>query len=125
MSEVRSGSTRKFGIDLVGDVEWGTHLCEFYQTKKDLIDILVPYFAEGLRNNEFCVWVTSPPLEATEARRALRKVVPDLDVFIEKGQIEIVPYSSWYLVGGKFEADRVLQGWVDKETSALDRGVVG
>lgn len=36
---------RKFGIDIVGDVAWGTHFCQFYQTKQDLIDILVPYFA--------------------------------------------------------------------------------
>jgi uncharacterized DUF497 family protein len=29
---------RKTGIDVIGDVPWGTHFCLFYQTKKDLID---------------------------------------------------------------------------------------
>jgi hypothetical protein len=49
-------TARKFGLDFVGDIPWGAHLCQFYDTKHDLIDIFVPYFAEGLRNNEACVW---------------------------------------------------------------------
>jgi len=38
------GQLRKFGIDIVGDIPWGTHFCQFYQTKEDLIDILCPLF---------------------------------------------------------------------------------
>jgi PAS domain S-box-containing protein len=116
---------RKFGLDMVGDVPWGTHLCQFYQTKEDLIDILVPYFAEGLRGNEFCMWVTSPPLEVEEAEAALRKAVPDLDLYLQKGQIEILSYKDWYLLGGTFDSDRVLRGWVEKEKAALRRGFDG
>ena len=65
------------------------------------------------------MWVTSPPLEVAEAKEALRKAVPDLDRYLQKGQIEIVSYKDWYLLGGKFDADRVLQGWVKKETDAI------
>ena len=122
---LKSDKLRKFGLDLVGDVPWGTHLCQFYETKEDLIDILVPYFAEGLRNNEFCIWITSPPLEVEEAKVALKKAVPDLDQYIQKGQIEILPYTEWYLLGGEFDADRVLQGWVEKEKDTLSRGLEG
>ncbi len=118
-------SVRKFGIELVGSVPWGTHLCQFYESKQDLIDILVPYFTEGLRGNEFCMWVTSPPLEAEEAKEALRKAVPDLDRYVKKGQIEIVSYMDWYLLGGKFDSDKVLQGWVKKETDAIKHGFEG
>ena len=66
-------SLRKSGIDIVGDVPWGTHFCQFYQTKEDLMDILVPYFKEGLENNEFCLWITSQPLEVEEAKEVLGK----------------------------------------------------
>jgi len=41
---------RSSGIDIIGDVPWGTHFCQFYQTKEDLMDILVPYFKAGLEN---------------------------------------------------------------------------
>ncbi len=35
---------RYSGIGIIGDLSWGTHFCQFYQTREDLIDILVPYF---------------------------------------------------------------------------------
>jgi hypothetical protein len=65
---------RESGIPVIGDVPWGTHFCQFYYTKQDLADILVPYFKAGLENNEFCMWVTSEPLRVEDARRALKKV---------------------------------------------------
>jgi len=44
---------RRSGLELIGDVPWGTHFCQFYETKQDLIDTLVPYFRAGLEDNEF------------------------------------------------------------------------
>ncbi len=125
VDKMETAALRKSGIEVLGNIPWGTHLCQFYETKEDLIDILVPYFAEGLRNNELCIWITSPPLEAEEASLALQKEVPELEKYIRKGQIEIVPYTVWYLFGGEFDLERVLQGWVDKERNALDRGFDG
>jgi signal transduction histidine kinase len=116
---------RELGIDILGQASWGTHLCQFYQTKEDLIEILVPYFKEGLENNEFCMWVTSAPLTGEDAKRSLQSVVKDLDSYIEKGQIEILDASQWYTKSGRFEADKVLQGWVAKEDEALKRGFDG
>jgi len=116
---------RKSGIEIMGDIAWGTHLCQFYQTKDDLIDILVPYFKAGLENNEFCMWVTSEPLGVKEAKASLGKAVRDLDDYIAKGQLKIVDYSQWYTKSGNFDADEVLQGWVKEENQALERGFDG
>jgi PAS domain-containing protein len=116
---------RKTGIDIIGDAPWGTHLCQFYETREDLVDILVPYFKAGLENNEFCMWITSEPLKVEDAKAALKKVVKNLDHFIKKGQIEILDYSEWYTKSGKFDANNVLQGWVEKENQALKRGYDG
>jgi PAS domain S-box-containing protein len=71
------------------------------------------------------MWITSPPLEVEEAREALQKAVPDLDEYFKKGQIEITSYNNGYLLGGKFDSNRVLQGWVEKEKLALKRGFEG
>jgi PAS domain S-box-containing protein len=120
-----SESLRKTGIGIVGDVPWGTHFCQFYRTGQDLLDILVPYFSEGLRNNEFCMWVTSEPLEADAARAALAKAMPDLKDRERKGQIEIIPHTDWYLKGGSFDAGRVLDGWAKKLDAALAAGYEG
>jgi len=116
---------RKTGIEIVGDVLWGTHFCQFYQNKEDLIDILIPYFNTGLKNNEFCMWVTSEPLDEEEVKKAMRKVLPDFDQYLRKGQIEIIPYTKWYLEGGTFDAQRVLHSWVDKLNQALAKGFDG
>ncbi len=116
---------RKTGIELIGNTPWGTHFCQFYQTKEDLISILVPYFKAGLENNEFCMWVTSEPLNVEDAAKALKKEVKDLDDYIKKGRIEILDYSQWYTKSGHFDSDEVLQGWVEKESQARKRGFDG
>ena len=137
---------RKSGISVVGDVPWGTHFCHFYETKEDLLDILVPYFKIGLENGEFCIWVVSDPLGEAEARDALRQAVPEADRYLAAGHIEIVPHTlfpssrqrtpsaenieiiphtDWYLKGGAFIAERVLNGWNQKLADALAKGYAG
>jgi len=115
-------SLRQSGIDLVGNVPWGTHFCQFYQTQQDMLDVLVPYFKTGLLHNEFCMWVTATPLGADDAKAALSAAVPDLLERIALGQIEILPHSEWYLKDGGFDAGRVLSGWVEKLDKALENG---
>lgn len=120
-----TGALRDSGLNMLGEVAWGAHFCQFYQTREDLLDVLVPYFRAGLENNEFCMWIASQPLQAAEARTALASVVPDLDQRIAAGQIEILDYHQWYVLDGRFDADRVLRGWVDKLEAALQRGFEG
>src|SRR5665647_851982 len=116
---------RKSGIDIIGDVPWGTHFCQFYQTKEDLMDILVPYFKAGLENNEFCIWITAQALEVEEAKETLKKAVPDFDVYLESRQIEIVPYTHWYVNEDVFNSERALKDFVEKTNQALASGYDG
>jgi MEDS: MEthanogen/methylotroph, DcmR Sensory domain len=44
---------RKTGIGPLGEISWGTHFCHFYESKEDLLDVVVPFFKAGLENNEF------------------------------------------------------------------------
>ncbi|RPJ55843.1 MAG: ATPase, partial [Acidobacteria bacterium] len=116
---------RKTGIDIIGDAPWGTHFCQFYRARRDLTSILVPYFKAGLENNEYCMWVTSAPLTDRQAKSSLRRAMPEFDDYVERGQIEVLPYSEWYLKGGTFDMDRVLTGWLEKLEKALGRGFEG
>jgi PAS domain-containing protein len=45
--------------------------------------------------------------------------------YLEKGQIEIIPYTHWYVIEGAFDSDRVLNGWVEKLNQALVNGYDG
>ncbi len=116
---------RHTGLEVIGDVPWGTHFCQFYEDRQDLADLLVPYFAAGLENNEFCMWVTSEPLNVEDAKAAMRAAVPGFDRCVEAGQIKIIDYRDWYTVGGVFDADRVLRGWVEELRAAQARGLDG
>ena len=119
------GQSRKSGIEIIGDVPWGTHICQFYQTKEDLMEILVTYFKAGLENNEFCLWVTSQPVEVEDAKDALRKAIPDFSTYLEKRQIEIIPYTDWFIKGGIFDSKRVSNSRFEKLNNALDSGYEG
>lgn len=118
-------SPRKSGIDIIGEVPWGTHFCQFYRKPQDLLDVLVPYFKAGLENNEFCIWITSEPLGTARARRAMQRNVPEFEKYLSRGQIEIIPYTDWYIQDGTFDEDRVLRDWADKVEQALTRGFSG
>lgn len=115
---------RKSGIALIGDLPWGSHFCQFYTTKKDLLDVLIPYFRAGLENNELCVWVTSDFLTSEDALKAMKKV-PGFSEYLTKGQIEIFPYTDWYLKGGSFDLKRTLNMWMEKHDEALSKGFAG
>jgi signal transduction histidine kinase/CheY-like chemotaxis protein len=116
---------RESGITAVGSIPWGTHFCQFYRTKEDLAETLVPYFEAGLKANESCLWVTSERLEADIAEDLMINAVPDFKHRLSSGQIQIISIKDWYKPGQSFNADSVLQGWVDKEAESKAKGFSG
>ena len=116
---------RKYGIDVIGNRYWGTHICQFYQKEEDLIDILTPYFKSGLENNEFCLWITSQLSEIEETKEAWRRDIPYFDTYLENGQIEFISYTHWYLKDGSFDSASTLNGWVEILDQALNNGYDG
>ncbi len=114
------------GIDVLETVSWGTHMCNFYDTKQDLLDILVPFFKAGLENNELCLWITANPfLTSEETKDELRKMIPGIDANFENRDIEILSDKEWYLVEDKFNPELVFKGWLDKLEWALGNGYTG
>ena len=64
---------RKSGIDVIGDMPWGTHFCLFYETKEDLLDTLISYCKAGLESEEFCLWVVAEPLTIARSQRCAER----------------------------------------------------
>lgn len=116
---------RATGIDVIGYTAWGTHLCNFFETKQDLLDMLVPYFKAGLESNEFCLWITSDPVTVDDAIRALAIAIPTIDKYISQKKIEILSYSDWYLNDGIFYVERITNLWFEKLNQALSAGYDG
>src|SRR5947209_18075907 len=103
---------RNSGIEVLGDIPWGTHFCQFYETKEDLLELLVPFFKAGLENNEYCLWILCELVSEEEAFHALQNAVPDLTDYMEKRSIEIFTCRDWYAGSGKFDAKLVNNVWL-------------
>lgn len=116
---------RKTGIDILGSVPWGTHFCQMYHSKNDLVDILVPYFKAGLESNEYCLWITSAPLDDTQAYEAMKKAVPGVERYLARGQMEIIPHTQWYFREGSFKPEAVLEASLDKFNRIRGAGYEG
>jgi PAS domain S-box-containing protein len=116
---------RKTGVEVVGDIPWGTHFCLFYETRADLLETLVSYCKVGLENQEFCFWVVAEPLTAEDATHALERAVPGFDQYLADQSIEIVAARDWYLQDGVFDLNRVISGWNEKLARASARGYAG
>jgi C4-dicarboxylate-specific signal transduction histidine kinase len=117
--------TRKTGIDVVGDMPWGTHFCLFYDTKEDLLDITSSYCKAGLEGGEFFLWVVADPLTTEDAKESLKRTMPDFEQYQDTSSIEIVTARDWYLQGGGFDRERVAKGWLKKLSWASGRGYAG
>jgi hypothetical protein len=106
---------------MIVKMPWASHFSHFYLTRKELIDIVVSYFKAGLESNEFCICVTAEPLIAEEIRKTMAESVPDFSKYLERGQIEILPYTRWYL-NGSFNLQRILDAYNERLNEALAKG---
>ena len=116
---------RKTGIDVLGDIPWGTHFCHFYQTKKDFVELLTAYFKTGLENNEYCLWAISNPFNVEKVMTSLKQSIPDFDDHLARRSFEIIPITESYLKDGKFNPKEIVNEWVRRLQNALDRGYDG
>ena len=118
---------RDTGLKAVGEVPFGTHFCIFYETKKDLLDILVPYFRAGVEGNELCVCYGGSYEFHTipEAKRRLSKKLPELDDLLECGKVEILARKDWFGVAGNVSLPKTLDRFQKKVAYALRRGFSG
>jgi signal transduction histidine kinase len=116
---------RSTGLDVLGDRPWGSHFCLFFDTKEDLLEMLVPYFKTGLANKEFCFWVLADPLTEDDARRALTRAIPSSDRYLVDKHMEFIPGEECYLNGGAFNLDRVTTEWGERLDRALSAGYDG
>jgi len=109
------------------DLKWGERICHLYNTKEELLEVLVPYFADGLRSHECCVWITSEGLTVEEAREALSRSVPELNRFEESQQLMILAPDQEHLTvkSPQKRLKKLLCAMVARVETARSRGFDG
>jgi signal transduction histidine kinase len=116
---------RPSGIVVVGDVPWGTHLCHFYETDQDLLEVSIAFLRAGLEGGEYCLWTVSEPLSVQAAWVALEAAVSPADRGRLRERVEIVPSAESYLTDGKVDLSRAVEGWRRRLDRALGWGHPG
>jgi DNA-binding CsgD family transcriptional regulator len=121
------GAERETGLKAVGRVPSGSHFCIFYETKRDLLDILVPYFKTGLEANELCLWIVTPYefLSVEEATEALRQRLPDIDDYLRSEQLTVVRHTDWFAGNGISDTSQGVRRFRRKSAEAERRGLSG
>ena len=114
------------GLPAVGRVPWGSHFCIFFETKKDLLDILVPYFKTGLKQNEFCLWTVGVEFATVKAAKmALEQRIPDLESLIRKGNMQILTHQQLFGTRGRIDVTTAIARVRKKAAAAMGRGLAG
>jgi hypothetical protein len=116
---------RRIGVSGIGSAPWGEHICVFFNSKEELLSLVVPYIKAGLEDNEFCMWITGYPVSEKEAFQALEEALPDVHRYLAKKQLEIMSAQQWYLPCGRFEAQMVLDNWVSRARHTETKGFDG
>lgn len=113
------------GLNILRNLTWGTHFCVFYETKRDLLDVLVPYFKAGLDHQEFCFWVLAEDLKPDEAMQELSAEVSDFDRHFARGDIQLVSREQWFFENGHLDLHAVIDRFKERCRDALSRGYLG
>lgn len=108
----------------VRKVQPGWHFCQFYRDFDQLLDMIAPYVAEGLKNNEGCLWVLPKVVTTKAACRALEKHVEGVDEYVASGQLEMLSHPNWYLdpTGRLKSFEEISKALLLKQDSALAKG---
>jgi DNA-binding CsgD family transcriptional regulator len=109
----------------MGDLDWGTNFCVFYETKKDLLEMNSAFMEAGLLRNESCIWAASNPTTVAEAEGFLRNNIAGFERYRAAGQLEILPGDAWRLWDDDCDAPRIIGEWHGKLEHALSSGFRG
>lgn len=120
-----AGSITQCGLPGIDAIPYGLHACHFYRDRDHLMEALVPYFVAGLRNHERCLWITAPPLPATEALAVLEMAWGDVRDAIAQGALRILDFDQWYADGSGLKGAGVAEVWLEEEKRALAEGYRG
>lgn len=85
-------------------IRHGTHVCAFYETEEDLLDLVGQFFAAGVRRGDLCLWVMPEGMD------------PDP---IARIGVEVHSAADTYLQGTAFESGPLVGLWDKKLSEAL------
>ncbi|MBD3245559.1 MAG: hypothetical protein GF333_00930 [Candidatus Omnitrophica bacterium] len=114
-----------YGIDAFRNLSWGSHICHFYHSTDELLEIVLPFLEAGLEQNQFCVWVIPETLSPLKAQELLAREIPGVEEFLKKRALAILQEEEVYSVRGPDRAQKIIELWLQRFNDGLRRGFTG
>lgn len=102
----------------------GWHFCQFYRDDAQYLELLTPYIAEGLRDNQGCLWVMPNSIPFESALEGLSLFVGDVERRVREGQLELLHHEQWYLdhFGNLKSFEQIATALLGRQEQMLARG---
>ncbi|MDE1182287.1 MEDS domain-containing protein [Paraburkholderia sp.] len=121
-----SAGSRHSGFANVGPLQWGTHLCHFYESRDELLSVTGEFLHAGLSNREAAIWVAPVVLGVDKAQHMLVRSAPALRDYLASGQLQILDGAQTYSNPDKpFDSGATVGLWSRAIDDALGRGFDG
>jgi hypothetical protein len=83
------------------------HVCVFFNSDEEKYRTLLPYIKDGIEGGDKTVHLLDP--DTIEAHICCMKAAGiDTDAAMASNQLEVLPWSETYLLGGRFDATRMV-----------------
>lgn len=82
------------------------HICAFFDSREEQYEILLPWWKEGISNNEEVLTILASDLHEDHCARMSDTRIPVQDALSNK-QLKIVATEDSYLLGDAFAAERM------------------
>src|ERR1700679_1697385 len=98
---------REQSVTICGETLNGPrHICAFFDSREEQYEILLPYFKEGLDNEEEVITILESDTHHDHCSRLSNAGIPLKDM-LENGQLKVLASEDTYLQGNTFAADRM------------------
>jgi sugar-specific transcriptional regulator TrmB len=100
------------------------HVILFYDSPKSKYNTLFAYIRDGLNRGEAATYVCSED-SPDEIRAAMSDYGLDVQLYEERGALQIFGYTDIYIIDGAFNLDHVMDSWSRSYNDALSKGFKG
>jgi hypothetical protein len=113
---------RASGLPGTGSIPSGTHILHYYHHGRELMNAQAGFCRAGLLGGEYCLWIITPPYTAAMAEHEMSQILPSAAEYLDKGQLEFVPYVVWYFDDDHFSSETTVRRTGERLDAARKRG---
>ena len=118
----QAGDVCSAGTSNLDELRTGSYASFFYENRKNLFDLIISYFQDGISKDAFCFCVSSDELLTTEVKSRLTENAPELNDYLASGQIAITSYDKAIGKNKPVSREKIKDLWLRLEQKRQDMG---